>query len=253
MDMWKHANYAPAQTQSAEIDQGLRSFMLNVYNYMAAGLALTGIVALTAFQSEAFMSLFYQLQVGEDGLTRIAGIKPLAYVLMFSPIAMILFLNFRIQSMSFKGAQIAFWAFAALVGLSLSYVFLAYTGTSVARVFFITAIMFGGMSLYGYTTKRDMTGWGSFLVMGAWGLFAAFMINFFFLQSTMFHYVLSGVGVVLFSAMTAYDTQRIKGTYYALQNSPEFMGKAAIMGALSLYLDFINLFIMLLQFFGDRR
>ena len=253
MDMWKHGNVAPARAQSAEVDAGLRSHMLSVYNYMASGLFLTGIVALMGVQSEALMSLFYQIVPAADGgLPMIAGMKPLGYVVAFAPLAAVLFLGFKIQSMSFKAAQMAFWGFAALMGLSMSNIFLAYTGTSIARVFFITAITFGAMSLYGYTTKRDLSGMGSFLIMGVIGIIIASVVNMF-LQSSMLHFITSAIGVLLFVGLTAYDTQRIKNTYYALAQTGEFMGKAAVMGALSLYLDFINLFIMLLQFFGERR
>lgn len=253
MDMWKHGNAIPAQAESAAVDEGLRSYMLNVYNYMASGLALTGILALLAVQSEALMSLFYHLAPAADGgLPMVAGMKPLGWVVAFAPLGIVIWLGFKMQSMSFKTAQLAFWGFAALMGLSMSNIFLMYTGTSIARVFFISAAVFGAMSLYGYTTKRDLSGWGSFLIMGVIGIIIASVVNIF-LQSSMLHFVTSAIGVLLFVGLTAYDTQRIKNTYYALQGSPEFMGKAAIMGALSLYLDFINLFLMLLQFFGDRR
>lgn len=247
MNMWKQGNYVPAQAESATVDAGLRSYMLSVYNYMASGLAVTGIVALLAFQSEALMSIFYQIEAG-----RLVGMKPMGYVIAFAPLAMVLFLGFKMQSLSFQGAQMAFWAFAALMGLSLSNIFLAYTGVSIARTFFIAAITFGAMSLYGYTTKRDLSGMGSFLMMGVIGIIIASVVNMF-LQSSMLHFAVSIIGVLLFVGLTAYDTQRIKANYYALAHSSEFMGKSAIMGALSLYLDFINLFIMLLQFFGERR
>lgn len=247
MDMWKNNQVAQSQAQSDVYDAGLRSFMLGVYNYMAGGLALTGVVALLAVQSEAIMSLFYEVQDGA-----LVGMKPLGYVVAFAPLAMVLFLGFKMKSMSLQTAQLAFWGFAALMGLSMSNIFLVYTGTSIARVFFITAITFGSMSLYGYTTKRDLTGMGSFLFMGLIGVIIASVVNMF-LQSSMLHFIVSIVGVLVFVGLTAYDTQRIKATYYAVAGMGEAAGKAAIMGALSLYLDFINLFIMLLQFFGDRR
>jgi FtsH-binding integral membrane protein len=252
MDMWNHGNTAMNRAQSAEMDEGLRSYMLNVYNYMAAGLALTGALAMFVSQSPAAMSLFYQIQMVGNEMA-LTGVKPLGYVAMFAPLAVVLFLGFKMQSMSFKAAQMAFWGFAALMGVSMANIFLVYTGTSIARVFFIAASLFGVMSLYGYTTKRDLTSMGSFLTMGVIGIIIASLVNMFLVQSTMMHYLISGVGVLLFVGLTAYDTQRIKSTYYALQHQPEFLGKAAIMGALSLYLDFINLFIMLLQFFGERR
>ncbi len=252
MDMWKHGNTAVVSAESAAVDEGLRSYMLTVYNYMASALAVTGALALVTVQSDALMSLFYQLQPLADGSMAMVGMKPLGYVISFAPLAVVLFLGFKMQTMSFKAAQMAFWGFAALMGLSMSNIFLMYTGTSVARVFFISATVFGAMSLYGYTTKRDLSGMGSFLMMGVIGIIIASVVNMF-LQSTMMHFITSAIGVLLFVGLTAYDTQRIKNTYYSLQGNPEFMGKAAIMGALSLYLDFINLFIMLLQFFGDRR
>ncbi len=254
MDMWKHTNNVSAQssTQATSVDAGLRSYMLNVYNYMAAGLAITGAVALMMFQSESLMSLFYSLQPAADGGLMITGMKPLGWVIALAPLAMVLFLSFKIKSMSFQTAQLSFWGFAALMGLSLSSIFLTYTGVSIARVFFITATVFGAMSLYGYTTKRDLTGMGSFLMMGLFGVIIASVVNIW-LQSSMMHFITSIIGVLVFVGLTAYDTQRIKNTYYAMQGNPDFMGKAAIMGALSLYLDFINLFIMLLSLAGDRR
>ena len=253
MDMWNQGNASVAQSQSTQVDQGLRTHMLTVYNYMAGGLAITGALALMTVQSEALMSLLYQLVPAADGgLPMIAGMKPLGWVVAFAPLAMVFFLGMRIQKMSFQTAQMAFWGFAALMGLSMSNIFLMYTGGSIARVFFISAITFGAMSLYGYTTKRDLSGMVSFLIMGVIGIIVASVVNIF-LASTMLHFAISVIGVLLFVGLTAYDTQRIKNQYYALANNPEFMGKAAIMGALSLYLDFINLFIMLLRLFGDRR
>lgn len=255
MDPWKSGNMTTAQSsnsRAAAVDEGLRSYMLNVYNYMASGLAVTGVLALLVFQSEALMSLFYQLQPTENGSLMLVGMKPLGWVVAFAPLAVVIFLSARLNQMSFQTAQISFWGFAALMGLSLANIFLLYTGASIARVFFISAGTFGAMSLYGYTTKRDLTGFGSFLMMGVFGIIIASIVNIF-LKSTMLYFAVSIIGVLLFVGLTAYDTQRIKNTYYAVAGQPEFMGKAAIMGALSLYLDFINLFIMLLRLFGDRR
>ncbi len=253
-NMWKQDGSVHMQAQSAVVDAGLRSYMLSVYNYMASGLALTGIIALMAVQSEALMSVFYQLQPNPvaGGMPYIVGMKPMGWVVALSPLAVVLLLGFKIQSMSFQAAQMAFWGFSALMGLSMANLFLIYTGTSIARVFFITAITFGAMSLYGYTTKRDLTGFGSFLFMGLIGIIIASLVNIF-LASTALHFVISVVGVLVFVGLTAYDTQRIKATYYAVSGSGETVAKTAIMGALNLYLDFINLFIMLLRFFGERR
>ena len=246
-NMWKQQGAYQA-SQAAAYDEGLRSYMLGVYNYMGAGLALTGALALFVFNSPVILQLFYN--INEAG--QLVGMKPLGWVVAFAPLAFVLFLSFKIQSMSFKAAQMTFWAFAAVMGVSMADLFLMFTGTSIARVFFITAGIFGAMSLYGYTTKRDLTGMGSFLFMGLIGIIIASIVNIFLGSSTL-HWIISLVGVGVFVGLTAYDTQRIKGMYYAVAGNAEMAGKAAIMGALSLYLDFINLFIMLLQFFGDRR
>jgi uncharacterized protein len=223
---------------SVEVDQGLRSYFLRVYNYMASALIVTGLVAYFANQSEAF------LQLMQGGILR--------YVVMFAPLAMVLFLSVRLQKMSESAAQASFWAFSVMMGLSMFYIFASYTGTSIARVFFITAGTFGAMSLYGYTTKRDLTAFGSFLVMGVIGLMIASLVNLYF-QSGALQFAISCIGVLLFTGLTAYDTQRIKTTYYQIANYGGNLGKASIMGALSLYLDFINLFIMLMNLMGERR
>ena len=226
-----------ARAQATEIDQGLRAYMLKVYNYMASGLALTGIVAMATSQSEGLMQTIYG--------------TPLHWVVMLAPLGFILALSFGLNKMSTTTVQTLFWAFAGVMGLSLSYIFLAYTGASIARVFFITAGTFAGMSLYGYTTKRDLTGFGSFLMMGLIGLLIAMVVNIF-MQSTMLHFIISAAGVLIFVGLTAYDTQKIK-LMYAEADGHDTMSKKAIMGALTLYLDFINLFIMLLRLFGERR
>ena len=226
-----------ARTQASEIDQGLRAYMLTVYNYMASGLALTGVVAMAASSSDALMQTIYG--------------TPLQWVVMLAPLGFIMALSFGLNKMSTTTMQGLFWAFAGVMGLSLSYIFLAYTGASIARVFFITAGTFAGMSLYGYTTKRDLTGFGSFLMMGLIGLVIAMVVNIF-LQSTMMHFIISAAGVLIFVGLTAYDTQKIKAIYSA-NDGAATLTKKAIMGALTLYLDFINLFIMLLRLFGERR
>ena len=220
-----------------EIDQGLRTYMLKVYNYMASGLALTGIVAMATASSETMIQLIYG--------------TPLQWVVMLAPFGFILFMSFGIHKMSAATAQALFWAFAGVMGLSMASIFLVYTGESIARVFFITAGTFAAMSLYGYTTKRDLSRFGSFLMMGLIGIIIAMIVNIF-LQSTALQFVISGIGVLVFTGLTAYDTQRIKAIYDAA-DSAEVATKKAINGALNLYLDFINLFIMLLQLLGNRE
>jgi FtsH-binding integral membrane protein len=218
------------------VDAGLRQYMLRVYNYMAAGLALTGVVAYGAVASG-----FYQTISG----------TPLVWLVILAPFAFVLVLSFGIQRLSLSAAQLTFWAFAAVMGLSLASIFLIYTHTSIARVFFITAGTFAGMSLYGYTTQRDLTGMGSFLIMGLWGIIIAGVVNIF-LASSALYFATSVIGILIFVGLTAYDTQRIKELYFA-GDDDVIAGKKAIMGALALYLDFINLFLLLLRFFGDRR
>lgn len=220
----------------AGIDEGLRSYMLRVYNYMAGGLVLTGIVAYATSQTPALLELIY-------------GNTLVFWVVMLAPLGLIIF-GFK-PSISAGTAQIIYWLFSGLMGLSLAYVFLAYTGASVARVFFITAGTFAGMSLYGYTTKRDLTGIGSFLIMGLIGLIIASVVNIF-MQSAAMEWAISVIGVLIFVGLTAYDTQRIKRSYNEADGS-ETMTKKAIFGALHLYLDFINLFLFLLRLFGNRN
>ena len=228
---------SPAQASAAEIDVGLRAYMLQVYNYMASGLALTGIVAYVVAHSEAAMQAIFG--------------TPLMWVVMLAPIGMVFFLSARIMHMKASTAQALFWVYAALMGLSLATIFVAYTGTSVARVFFITAGTFAAMSLYGYTTKRDLSKFGGFLMMGLIGIIIASVVNIF-IGSTALQFGISVIGVLVFVGLTAYDTQAIREMYSELDDS-EVHGKKAIMGALRLYLDFINLFIMLLHIFGERR
>ena len=229
--------YGAATVDRAVIDEGLRAYMLRVYNYMASGLLLTGIVAYAVAQSPALLNAIYG--------------TPLQWVVMLAPLGVVFFLSARLHKMSTAAAQASFWAFAALMGLSISYIFVAYTGTSIARVFAITAGTFGAMSLYGYTTKRDLTGMGSFLFMGLIGIILASLVNLF-LQSPMMAWVISVVGVLVFVGLTAYDTQKIKEEYYE-GDSHDVMTKKSIHGALRLYLDFLNLFMMLLHLFGNRE
>ncbi len=229
--------FATRTVDQVAIDQGLRSYMLRVYNYMASGLALTGIVAaFTASTPELFQAIFG---------------TPLKWVVMLAPIGFVFLFAARIHRMKASTAQTLFWVFAGLMGLSLSTIFMVYTGASIARVFFITAGTFAAMSLYGYTTKRDLTKIGSFLFMGLIGVVIASIVNLF-LASSALQFAISVIGVLVFVGLTAYDTQRIRNTYLESDDS-ETMSKKAIFGALTLYLDFINLFVMLLQLFGARR
>ena len=235
------------------IDEGLRAYMLKVYNYMSSGVFLTGIVSLFLFK----LSGGYNIQVTPMGITGLTGFgnavynSALMWVVMLAPLGVVLYMSFGIRKMSAGKAQGTFWVFAALMGASLSSIFLVYTPWSITRVFFITAGTFSAMSLYGYTTKKDLTGWGSFLFMGLIGIIIASIVNIF-LKSPMLYYVISCIGVLVFVGLTAYDTQKIKEMYHA-SDHPEISGKKAVMGALKLYLDFINLFIMLLHLFGQRR
>jgi FtsH-binding integral membrane protein len=230
----------------AQIDEGLRSYMLRVYNYMTIGLVLTGLTAYVVSSTPALLQLFY----AQNALGQLQPTM-LAYVAMFSPFAFILALSFGIQRMSASTAQLVFWLFAAVMGLSMSHIFLTFTGASITRVFFITASTFAAMSLYGYTTKRDLSGLGSFLFMGLIGIILASIVNIF-IGSTVMQFAISVIGVLVFVGLTAYDTQKIKEMYDELDGS-EVAGKKAIMGALRLYLDFINLFMMLLHLFGNRE
>ena len=225
-----------AGMRAIEVDVGLRRYMLQVYNFMAAGLAITGLVAYGAVATG-----FYQ---------QIAG-TPLIWLVMLAPLGAVLFLSFRIESLSIGAAQATFWTYAALMGLSLAGIFLLFTGTSIARVFFITAGTFAAMSLYGYTTQRDLSQFGSFLFMGLIGIVLASIVNIF-IGSSALQFAISVIGVIVFTGLTAWDTQRIKEVY--LESDPgDVLTKKALMGALSLYLDFINLFVMLLQLVGQRR
>ena len=237
---------AGAEAKAVPIDAGLREYMLRIYNYMASGLALTGIVAYVGANTPAILNMLYTHS--PEGF-----LQPtmMAWIVMLSPLAFVLALSFGINKMSASTAQAVFWAFSAVMGLSLAHIFLVYTGASIARVFFITAGTFAGMSLYGYTTKRDLTGIGSFCFMGLIGIIIASIVNMF-LQSSAMQFVISVIGVLIFVGLTAYDTQKIK-SMYAEADGSETATKKAIMGALTLYLDFINLFLMLLRLFGTRR
>ncbi len=243
-------NKIKSATQSTVVmDEGLRAYMLKVYNYMATGVLLTGIVALLSFKLSVEISSSGAMSFSPLG--EALFFSPLKWVVMLAPLGIVFYMSFGINKMSAAKAQTVFWIFAALMGLSLSWILLVYTGASVARVFFITAATFGAMSIYGYTTKRDLTKLGSFLMMGLVGIIIASIVNIF-LNSGPMYWVISVLGVLIFVGLTAYDTQKIKNMY-AASDSGELVGKKAVMGALTLYLDFINLFIMLLRLFGQRR
>ena len=238
------------------IDEGLRSYMLRVYNYMGIGLVVTGLVAW--FANSAATTTDAANAVGQlaNGqlVTQWGALlysSPLAWVIMLAPLAFVMGLSFGINKLSVTAAQATFWAFAAIMGLSLSSIFMVYTDASIAKVFFITAATFGAMSLYGYTTKRDLTSIGNFLIMGLIGIIIASIVNIF-MKSSMLEFGISVVGVLVFVGLTAYDTQKIKENYSESYGA-DVLAKNAVMGALSLYLDFINLFMMLLRLFGNRE
>ena len=239
-----------ARQSTVVIDEGLRAHMLKVYNYMATGILLTGIIALLTFK----MSVVTNDSGAIVGLTQIGNTlynSGLKWVVMLAPLGVVIYMSFGIKKMSASKAQTTFWVFASLMGLSLSSILLIYTGLSVTRVFFICSATFGAMSIYGYTTKRDLTKLGSFLMMGLIGIIIASVVNIF-LKSSMMYFMISILGVLIFVGLTAYDTQKIKNMYSS-SDTGELMGKKAVMGALTLYLDFIHLFIMLLRLFGQRR
>ena len=232
----------------SQIDQGLRSYMLQVYNYMTIGLAITGAVSYF-FAKLCF--IFTNGQVIPTPLGQAIYGSFIQWIIIFAPLGFVFYLSARINKISVSSALITFCAFSAVMGLSMSYIFAVYTSASIAKVFFISSSVFLAMSLYGYTTKKDLTSWGSFLMMGLIGLIIASIVNIF-LQSSMMGFVISCAGVLIFVGLTAYDTQKIKNMYLE-SDVEEISNKKALMGALRLYLDFINLFIMLLRLFGQRR
>ena len=237
-------------TDQVVIDEGLRAYMLKVYNYMTTGLLLTGLVAYFFGKASIVTNELGQI----IGITSIGAMlfgSPLKWVVMLAPLGFVFYLSARINKMSVSSAQITFWIFSAIMGLSLASIFIVYTQASIARVFFISSGTFAAMSLYGYTTKKDLTKLGGFLFMGLIGIIIASLVNLFF-QSSALHFAISVIGVLVFVGLTAYDTQSIKNMYYA-GDSESVGGKKALMGALRRYLDFINLFIMLLRLFGQRR
>lgn len=224
-------------TRTRDIDEGLRAYMMKVYNYMMGGVALTGLVAYGISTNAELLNLIYS--------------TPLKWVVMFAPLVMVFAISAMVHKMSFTATQICFWVFAALMGASLSWIFIRYGGVSITRVFFISAAAFGALSVYGYTTKKDLSGWGTFLFMGLIGLIIASIVNIF-LASSALQFAVSCIGVLVFAGLTAYDTQRIKEMYH-VNHGTATLGKMAVMGALSLYLDFINLFISLLSLFGSSE
>ena len=245
-------NYAAVRTgyrtDQVAIDAGLRAYMIRVYNYMAAGVALTGLVAWLTF-SAAVVQTGAGLQLTAFGQAVFQG--PLMWVLVLAPLGLVFAISFGINRMQPATALMLFFVYAGLLGLSLASIFLIYTGTSITRVFFISAATFGALSLWGYTTKRDLSGVGSFLFMGLIGIIIASLVNIF-LRSSGLDWAISVIGVVVFAGLTGWDTQRIKEMYDPMDDGT-IGGRKAVMGALSLYLDFINLFLMLLRLMGDRR
>ena len=229
--------YGANAGSQALFDEGLRQHMLRVYNYMALGLVITGVVAFIVGSTPALYVPIFN--------------TPLKWVVMLAPLAFVFFFSFRIQTMSASTAQITFWAFCAVLGLSLASVFLVFTKTSIAQTFFITAAMFGSISLYGYTTKRDLSKMGSFLMMGLFGIIIASIVNIF-LGSSALQFAISVIGIVVFVGLTAYDTQNIK-EQYSENYDQESNQKLAVFGALSLYLNFVNIFQLLLNFTGERE
>lgn len=246
-------NYAARPAFGAEraaaIDAGLRAYMIRVYNYMAAGVAVTGVVAWLTFNAAVQTNAAGQLVLTSFGQAIFSG--PLTIVLLLGTLGLVFFMSFRIGHLQPSTALGLFMVYAGLLGLMLSSVFLAYTGASITRTFFISAASFGALSLYGYTTRRDLSPIGSFLVMGVFGLILAMIVNIF-LKSSGLEFVISVIGVIIFAGLTAWDTQRIKEMYSA-NDDGTVTGRKAVMGALALYLDFINLFLFLLRFMGDRR
>ncbi len=255
---------------TAVVDQGLRSYMLHIYNYMVLGLAITGLAALGIYMLSITGDVSAAAKILRGGaeipaqlrgganpvyLTQLGYtlfVSPLKWAVILAPLALVLVLSFGIERMRPAAAQVLFWIFAALIGISLSSIFMIYTQTSITRVFFITAASFGALSLYGYTTQRDLSGMGSFLIMGLFGVIIASLVNLW-LGSSMLQFIVSVVGVLVFAGLTAWDTQRLKNEYIYGSLDGETAERSAIMGALSLYLNFINLFTLLMQLLGTRE
>ncbi len=246
---------AGAGVRTADIDAGLRAHMNKVYGLMSGAMLVTGAVAYVFGVDVAAFVRGQETGLIPSGLIEAIFFSPLKWVIMFAPLIMVFLMGGMINRMSEAAAQVMFYAFSAVMGLSISWIFAVFTGMSIAQTFFVTAIAFAGLSLYGYTTKRDMSAWGRFLIMGVIGLVVASIVNIF-LGSPALMFAISSIGVLVFAALTAYDTQRIKNEYLMMAGQPggeAWLGKAAIMGALSLYINFINMFMMLLQLFGNRE
>jgi len=247
-----YARTVPADRADMSVDAGLRSFMLGVYNKVALGLVVSAAMAFVTGQVEVVQQLLYRTAVRADGVEVLAGYTPVGWIVAFGPLAVILFGAFGMRNATPRSSGIYYWAIVALMGASLGAITLVYTGASIFSTFLITATAFGGLSLVGYTTKRDLSGFGSFLLIGLFGLIIASVVNIF-LMNSMMNFIISVLGVLIFAGLIAYDTQRLKMTYYDLGGDQAAMGVATNYGALSLYLDFINLFMFLLRLFGDRR
>jgi uncharacterized protein len=239
-------------------DAGLRSYMLGVYNYMAGGVALTGLLAylvysmaVTTDPAAAAMTIGKGKMLTSFGAMLFTG--PMKWVVMLSPLAFVIFFAARSHKMSVAAAQTSFWAYSAIMGVAMSWIFLVFTGASISNIFFITAATFASLSIYGLTTKRDMTAWGTFLFMGMVGCLIAALVNIIFLQSSAMQFALSCLGVLIFAGFTAYDTQRIKDDYIQFAGNSELAARASIFGALALYQDFVFMFQNLLTLFGDRE
>jgi FtsH-binding integral membrane protein len=245
---------AGAGARTAQIDEGLRAHMNKVYGLMAVAMVITGLVAYVVGTDFARAVAGEPTAIIPAGVLQAMFTSPLKWVVMFAPLAVVFAFGAGLNRMSEAAAQGVFWLFAALMGLSISWIFAVFTGMSIAQVFFVTAIAFAGLSLWGYTTKKDISGWGSFLIMGVIGLIVASLINIW-LASPGLNFAVSAIGVLIFAGLTAYDTQNIKNTYLQMRaaEGEAYLGKAAIMGALALYLNFINMFMMLLQLFGQRE
>ena len=236
-------NREVAYTSNAQVvDEGLRSYMLKIYNYMTGGLAVTGIISYLIASNPSFLRLFFTP----------TGYSGFGWLALFAPLIMVFAFGWVVNYGTLAQVQAMFWGFSALMSVSLAPIFLIYTGTSITRVFLITAATFGALSLYGYTTKKDLSGWGSFLMIGLIGLIIATIVNFF-MQSTGLYYALSYIGILIFAGLTAYDTQNLKSMYYQSDMGGDIADRIAISGALSLYLDFVNMFLYLLRLMGDRR
>src|ERR1700754_3323798 len=247
-------NYAAATrgvgVDRAAVDAGLRAYMIRVYNYMAAAVALTGVVAYATFNAAVTTDAAGKI-IGLTSFGQSIFSGPALIVMLLGTLGLVFFISFRINSLQYTTALGLFMLYAALIGVTTSSIFLTYTGASITRVFFVSAASFGALSLYGYTTQRDLSAMGSFLMMGLFGIIIASLVNIFF-KSSGLDWVISVIGVGIFAGLTAYDTQRIKEMYSSMDDEGT-LGRKAVMGALKLYLDFINLFMMLLRLMGDRR